>query len=515
MMKITGRIVCWLLLGGCLPVAAGDIGRLTDSLAYRGEVQVTAGNGEHSPLWLNSNKYGLSSVDCHYGYVRGALERPLTADDGRRWGVGYGVDVAVGYGMTSTLVVHQAFAEARWLKGVLTVGSKEQPMELKNGELSSGAQTLGINARPIPQVRLTLPDYWTIPYTRQWLALKGHIAYGKPTDSRWQKDFTEMKSRYVEGDLYHSKAGYLRVGPKNITVELGLEMACKFGGTCRWSADDPGLQAARNLKSFWHALIPGGSDMTDGDPYLNTEGDNLGSWVARLNFDYPKWNLGVYADHFFEDHSSMFHLDYDGYGEGEEWNSKSKSRYFMYDFKDWMLGAELRLKENAWLHTIVVEYLYTKYQGGPIYHDHAKDNPIHISGRDNFYNHSSQTGWQHWGMVIGNPLYRSPLYNDDGTIRVLNNRFVAWHGGISGDMARGLHYRLLATWQRGYGTYDDLFRDPEENVSMLAEACYQFAPTSPLAGWSVKGAVAFDHGGIYGNNRGIQLTIVKSGLLKK
>lgn len=508
-------IACSLSCFSCLPGMAGDVGRLADSLVYRGEAQVTTGGGEHSPLWLNSNRYGLSSVDCDYGYLRGALERPLSADDGRRWGVGYGVDIAGGYGMTSTVVLHQAFVEARWLKGVLTIGSKEQPMELKKGELSSGSQTFGINARPIPQVRLALPDYWTVPYTRNWLAIKGHLAYGKPTDTQWQKDFTQMKSHFVEGDIYHGKAGYLRIGPKNITLELGLEMSCKFGGTSYASENDRGTVSACNFKSFWHAFVPGGSDVNDGDPYLNTEGDNLGSWVARLNFDYPKWNLGVYADHFFEDHSSMLHLDYDGYGEGDKWNNKVTHRYFMYDFKDWMLGLELKLKQNPYLHTIVVEYLYTKYQGGPIYHDHAKGNPIHICGRDNFYNHGYQTGWQHWGMVIGNPLYRSPLYNENGAVRVLNNRFIAWHGGLSGNLMKGLHYRVLATWQRGWGTYAELFRDPEDNVSLLAEASYHFAATSPLAGWSLKGAFALDRGGIYGNNQGMQLTIVKSGLLKK
>ena len=136
---------------------------LFDSLQYRAEMQATVGTGDHNPLWLNANKYGLSSLKTSNGYLRGALERPLSLDEGRRWGVGYGADMAVAAGFTSTLVIQQAYVEGRWLKGVLTVGAKEQPMELKNQELSSGSQALGINARPVPQVRLALPDYWPIP----------------------------------------------------------------------------------------------------------------------------------------------------------------------------------------------------------------------------------------------------------------------------------------------------------------------------------------------------------------
>ena len=144
---------------------------LFDSLQYRMEIQATLSSGDHTPLWLNANKYGLSSLKTSNGFVRGALQRPLSADDGRKWGFGYGADLAVAAGFTSTLVVQQAYVEGRWLKGVLTVGAKEQPMELKNQELSTGSQTLGINARPVPQVRLALPDYWTIPHTRNWLAV--------------------------------------------------------------------------------------------------------------------------------------------------------------------------------------------------------------------------------------------------------------------------------------------------------------------------------------------------------
>ena len=119
---------------------------LTDSLQYRVGFQTTLSAGDNTPLWLNANKYGLSSLKTTNGYVRGAVERPLSADDGRCWGLGYGVDVAVATGFTSTLVVQQAYVEGRWQKGVLTVGAKEYPMELKNQELSTGSQTLGINA---------------------------------------------------------------------------------------------------------------------------------------------------------------------------------------------------------------------------------------------------------------------------------------------------------------------------------------------------------------------------------
>ena len=495
MRRLLPLLLCLCSVGG---VSAQERS-LFDSLQYRAEMQGTLAGGDHSPLWLNANKYGLSSLKKANGYIRGAIMRPLSNDDGRRWGVGYGVDLALAAGFTSTLVIQQAYIEARWLKGVLTVGAKEQPMELKNQELSSGSQTLGINARPVPQVRIALPDYWSIPGTRNWLALKGHIAYGMTTDDRWQKDFKAPNTRYTENTLYHSKAGYLRIGPKNITFEFGLEMASQFGGKSYMYENgvEKVYDNSSNLKAFWNALIPGGSDATDGN-FKNVEGNQLGSWVMRLNFDQPTWNIGVYADQFFEDHSMMTHF------------SKSGDGYFRYDFKDWLLGVELKLKQTRWLEGVVVEYLYSKYQGGPVYHDHTANVDIQISGRDNYYNHHLFTGWQHWGQVMGNPLYRSPLYNDDRKIEVEHNRFKAWHLGFNGSPIDGLHYRVLATWQRSFGSYYYLPPTPVENVSLLAEASYALRH-----GWLVKGAFAMDNGKLRGESYGVQLSVIKTGIIGK
>ena len=105
---------------------------LTENLQYNVEAQTSFSEGK-TPLWLNANRYGLSSLDEMNGYLRAGVERPLCTDSLRRWAVGYGVDVAVPYHFTSSVVVQQAYAEARWLHGVLTVGSKQQPMELSTG----------------------------------------------------------------------------------------------------------------------------------------------------------------------------------------------------------------------------------------------------------------------------------------------------------------------------------------------------------------------------------------------
>lgn len=484
-------------------------------LQYKIEMQ-TSISASKTPLWLNANKYGLSSLDKKNGYIRASLVRPLPPDTGSKWSIGYGADLVVPYNYTSTFVIQQAFVETRWLHGVLSVGSKEYPMELKNNELSSGSQTLGINSRPVPQVRIALPDYWTLPFGKGWLHIKGHIAYGKMTDDNWQHDFTKQKNKYSDDVLYHSKAGYLKIGNDDsfcpFSLELGLEMATLFGGTS-YSFDNAGnkiaIKGGTNLKDFWNAFFPGGSDAIE-TSYKNVEGDQLGSWLLRLNYINDNWGISFYADKFFEDHSAMFQTDYDGYGQGTTWNSHEKHKYFVYDFKDCMLGTELFFPNGTWLKNIVFEYLYTKYQSGPIYHDHSPEISDHLGGNDNFYNHNIYPGWQHWGQVMGNPLYRSPIYNEDGNILVENNRFVAFHLGFNGRPTEQLYYRILATYQESFGTYNMPYTKSYRNFCFLTEANYSF--TGRLKGWNMSGAYAMDFGKTYGNNQGFQLTISKTGI---
>ena len=486
------------------------------ALEWKVSTQTSISSGDNNPFWLNANRYGLSSLDTDNGYLRASLAKETAVDSLGRFTWGGMVDIATAFNYSSYFIVQQAYLEGRWKKGVLTIGSKEYPMELKSQTLSTGSQTLGINARPVPQVRVALQDYWTLPFSKGWVSIKGHLSYGMMTDQGWQKDFTDLKSRYTESVLYHSKAGYMRIADtkkkRPLSLTLGLEMAAQFGGTT-YIIDRYGkmlvLENDKGLDAFLTALFPGGADTSE-DVYQNARGNIVGSWVGRLDMDYPKWSLGIYADHYFEDHSSMFLLDYDGYGEGADWDKGKNTRFLLYDLKDIMLGMELKLKNFRYINNIVAEYVYTKYQSGPIYHDHTQQMPDHIGGIDNYYNHHLYTGWQHWGQAIGNPLYTSPIYNTDGRIEFKNNRFVAYHIGISGQPSKNIAYRILSTWQKGYGTYKQPYPNPKHGFYCMGEVSCKMSK-----GWDITAAMALDRGKQTGNNFGVQVTIAKSGILKR
>ena len=111
-----------LLFGFCFMPLISQ--KLSDGISLLYEMQVSGSDG-CTPLWLNANKYGLSSLESFNGYVRGGLERPLVVDQGKKWGIGYGLDLVAPLHYTSDFVIQQCYVEIRYKHAVLTVGQKE------------------------------------------------------------------------------------------------------------------------------------------------------------------------------------------------------------------------------------------------------------------------------------------------------------------------------------------------------------------------------------------------------
>ncbi len=461
------------------------------------EATATTVTGNYAPLWLTANRYGLGSVRPHSLVTHAQLTRDLRNDSARVWQLGYGVDVALAFGHERSLFIQQAYAEGAWKLLHLTIGAKEQPMEVQNRELSSGALSMGINANPIPQVRLDI-DWFSFPGTQGWWQWKLNGSYGIMTDGSWQEGWAQAGTRYVTNTLYHEKALYWKFGRPDIfplTYEIGLRMATEFGGTSynvetpRYNDGKPTtLDNPADAGAFIDALFCRGDDVTDGSN-PNVSGNHLGSYVMQLKYHGRSWQARLYWERFFEDHSMLT---------------------VQYGIRDMLLGGEATLPRNPYVSSIVVEYLGTRDQSGAVYHDGTRSLPDAMAGRDNYYNHLQYTGWQYYGQAIGHPFITSPLYNDifgrPHILRFYNNRVKAWHVGLSGDPTKEWHWRVLASFTRNWGTYDWPLNDRLLQQHYLAEATYR---PRWAKGWQGVLGIGLDHGDLLGNSFGIQLSIRK------
>lgn len=493
------QIIIGLALALSLPAAA-QFSRLGHGLEYSAEASATVSNGDASPFWLTNNRYGLATTRESSGYLRLAAQRRTEADSLRAWRFGYGIDLAVPFHHDRHFVLQQLYAEAQWRPLRLSIGQKQRGSELKNDALSMGGLTLSPNARPIPQVRLEIPDFWDIPGTRHWLSIRGHLAYGMFTDNGFQRSWAAPTSLRSRNSLYHSKALFFRIGSKEVfplRLSFGLEMAAQFGGEA-WNLTDrtdhlstepwqTHQKLDHSLKAFWHALVPGGNDVNDGD-YKNAAGNQLGSWHLRLDYDGPSgWRASYYMEHFFDDHSQMF---------------------LQYAWKDMLYGLELTVPRNPVVTTLLYEHLRTDDQSGPIYHDANQTLPTSIYGRDDYYNHQVYGTWQHAGFTLGNPLLISPLYNASHMLRCDDNRVRAHHFGLTGNPTRDLAYRALFTHERSLGRYVDPRRDPVYGNFLLLEATYT---PHQVGGLSLTAAYAQNGGSLVGRSRGGMLTVAYRG----
>lgn len=458
------------------------------TITNRNEFVAAGGSGDFAPFWHFTNRNGINSYEPNSSFLRVAVEgeHPLKVHD---MSLDWGLDLVTGYNVASYLFVQQAYFNASWKKLTLSLGQKERTCIMKNSRLSTGGLVESGNARPVPQLRLEVPEFWEVYGTGGWFSLRGHIAYGRFTDGNWQKSFVADGGERTSGVLYHSKAGFMRFGNEKkfpLTVEFGLQMVTQFGGVLHNYKDGENFVNPTRFKDYFMALIPlAGDESYHGADQLNVAGNVLGSWAGAITWNDKNWKLKGYYDHTFDDHSQMF-------WEYGLWTEQ-------------LAGLELELKNFKWITNFVFEYFNLKEQSGPVYHDTTDRIEDQVSCRDNNYNHYWYGTWSNYGRMLGTPLCTSPVYNKDHSRYSPNNRVEAFHFGLEGSLLNWLGYRLLYTRSNNWGTYEKPYKDVLVNRSGLAELTFK---PEKLKHWSFAASFAFDTGTLYGDNFGGMLSVV-------
>lgn len=497
--------LCLLLL--LFPLLATS--QLLRGVDYRVESGLTFSDGDNTPLYLMSNKQGLSSNENNWGFLRGGLFARGDFGSDSPFSFETGLDIAVAYHLNSDFFMQQFYLDFNYKKLSLSLGSKERYSELKNRELSNGGLTFSGNARPIPQIRLELPDYIVFPGTRKWLHVKGHIAYGRFTDDDWKRDFTtkNIDAIYQKNVLYHSKAAFFKIGKREkfpLEFEIGLEMYCQFGGSIYNHRKGKLYDMPGKFKDYVKAFIPmSGDESTSESEQMNISGNQLGSCHLAASYYLNDWKIKAYYEHYFEDHSQLF-----GYEIMK--NTKGERELIYYGWKDCLTGVEITFPKNKFINTFLYEFLYTKDQSGAGYHDPGSYYPEQMSGIDDYFNHSIYSAWQHYGQAIGNPVIISPIFNDNGFITFQSTRVISHHIGFNGSPTSQLSYRFLFTHTRHWGTYYDPTAKVEQVIDYALKISYS---PSQWEGWQFSVEGALDRSKLIGNNIGAQFTIRKVGII--
>ena len=507
-------------------------------LKYFTQFNVVATDGDNAPFWLTANRQGLvptsrSSQQGRYGLE---LDGTFKNSDFSYKCTG---DFVLAHNNNADFFVQQLAGDISWRWLTLSIGSRERFSETRihTGQfagteisrnaanswfpnlyynnlsmLSSGGMTYSGNSRPIPQVRLEIPEYIAFPGTNGWLKVRGHIAYGRTTDDRFQESFSSGNdiTHYGKDILYHSKAGFREIGKAEkfpLIFEGGLEMQSQFGGDIYTHGEGLKVSMPSTLSDYWKALIPlSGSDDTPEVEQTNISGNMVGSWHAAFTVPTKNVDVRLYGEHLFEDFSQLFFFEYqtDRYG---------KRNIIYYPWKDILVGIRLTNKSQVlpFISAIQYEYITTEDQSGALYNDPSANFSEQMDGADNYYNHGIYPGWHHWGTGIGNPLIISPAYNSNGSLKFRSNRLTAHNIGVNGTFGNTspFAYRLQYTYSENLGTYANPFNSKRYTTSVLGELV--FAPSKWQ--WLGRLAVAYDKSDFIGNNLGVMFTLTKTGVI--
>lgn len=362
--------------------------------------QTTTGGFDRTPFWLQANRWGLYTDSPLQGSL--GVEGFLNHDFGKHWNIEILGDVDRFMDDDGTEVrLRYGYGALSWRAFEIKGGTFPQIIGiLPHPELSSGSMSVSGNARPLPKVQFSMPEWTAIPFTNETFEIQGGIAHG------WF-----LGERVQTGALLHEKWGYGRFGPRDGSkIYLGLVHQGMWGGEAQ----------EVNLDNFRRIFVA--QDAGPGVREAGPSGNTLGIWDVGLQMPTERVLFHGYYHHYFELEAGVY------------WENGL----------DGLWGLGIQLDHQSWLPDMfVIESIFTKYQGGP-YHflnqiledadiSESPSQQFGIgSGAHQYYSHGIyRNGWTHLGRVIGTPFVVTSGDNEE--LRIASNRINGWHIAMSGD----------------------------------------------------------------------------------
>jgi hypothetical protein len=477
---------------------------------YEVETFGSFSTGENTPFWMLYHNWGKVPLDANNLYLDGAVFHKQQLN--KNWAFRAGFDMAVSSPHAfGTVWVQQVYGQVDWKLLQLRIGSKEDYSSLLDENLSSGDFNASNNARPIPEINISLNRFCLVPYTKGNMYVKGDFAVGKYLDGKWQENTARpYHQQYLTDVLSHHKSLYFRFG--NIEEKHKLQFTFGFSHYAQWGGniyyrrtdlqDIPSYEKKEQPHGFGDFLrvmiAREGNSGSSGSDTLYVAGSQTGNYLFKFDYKLNSSDLlHLYYQHFFDDGSGM----------GPE------------SIQDMLLGLQYCSTEKKLLSNAVLEYVYTKNQTGPIHFNLAMDD-AHAdirnkgNGNDNYYNNYDYVqGPSHYGRTMGTPLFLSPEYNRDGRLNFKSNRIIAFHLGLEGYVHPKLSYRLLATTGQTWGRYYVPFVVVRDGVASNIDLIYACPQVKDL---NFKLSAGFNTGKFFDETAfGAGITITKRGIISK
>ncbi|RFS17223.1 capsule assembly Wzi family protein [Emticicia sp. C21] len=447
---------------------------------------------EKIPFWMRAGQYGLVPLKGSFVsiLVNASKEYDSTKVEFqkiRKFGFGYGTQVGINAGKHSQILLPEAYVKLRYGVFEFYAGRRKEIVGLVDTTLSAGSYIWSGNALPLPKIQISIPNYASI-IGNGLISIKGMFAHG------WFG-----KQAYTEGYYLHQKWLYSRIGRESWKVNLfaGINHQVQWGGYSEvlknnnistndgYFSADPFVYLNVILPIPWK--IPKDVTYTAYET-LNRFGNHLGSIDLGISFKTPVTDIYFYRQTPYED------------GQMPEVILSMDGNYsIIFDLKD-----------KRQFSKISFGYLDTRRQGGQIT-NFAKwlgKKETHYGEVQNYFNHGQYLeGWSYRDNGIGTPLIISSnnlLITSPYELYSIDNRIQSYFFAATGKIMK-YEYILKSSFIKSLGIFG-LKR--EKSLNQFSSSISVSRPLSKL-NLDSRFNIGFDSGKLYGNNIGINFSILK------
>ncbi len=379
---------------GWLDGEAQTTGKKTEYRVEAGLFSATAGT---NPFWVRSNQNGEVPLESSGFTVRAALQRDYAPRADTKFSYGYGVRGVVNAGKTNQFLLSEAYGKIRFGAFELSAGRRREVMGLVDSVLSSGSYVWSGNALPMPKIQLSIPEYTPV-LKNGLIAIKGNYAHG------WFGTGDSVANYYL-----HQKSFSVRLGKPDwrFKIHAGFNHQVQWGGTVLYPRFDSGVRITQ-FGTDWQSylfVVTGKSLYADKSLFAldtltitnnaaSAEGGNrVGNHLGTVDF-------GV---EYEDEHNRWFFYRQSIYEAG--------ALFRLNNIADGLTGLSLNRKHvKQGIQRVVLEYLHTSSQGGPLSSSRAGTIP-QLRGYEDYFNNGRYIdGWVYNHQTIGTPFIMPLAY---------------------------------------------------------------------------------------------------------
>lgn len=405
-----GLFILFISFSNCLAQDSGSEYKIRSGIYTATDSQL--------PFWFHSNVQG--KVDFESTNFLNELYFKKSLYRGKNFSVSTSVNSVLRISGNSSVYFPGLSLQGEAYGLQLKAGRYSQPLGLNNHELSVGSMMFGNHHTPVPKISVATSSFMDIPFTAGHLQFNGMFSHG------WFES-----DRHISNPFLHQKYFYLRVNVGPLSGSGGVIHNVMWGGT------DPQYgRLPQSFRDYFRVISGLGADEKSNVPIgeiSNVIGNSVAGYEFDLLYKNDRFNLSINRLFYLEDKvSTRFRSPWDG-----AWS------------------ADLIFHQNdEVINALTYQHFNTKQQ------DSRSDQLI---GRQSYYNHYFYlSGWSYEKKVLGIPT----IIYDEESGRVVDNIMVGHHAGFNGVISKNIHYKMLFTYARHYGTINDRTQNGGEVIPL-------------------------------------------------